>query len=132
MDSRKWSREGSTKKSRYYSCGWFEKLLLSCMRGGLKPLSPTIYWRCSKVANAADCRSALLQFNSGLRLGIIMEKNLVEENGHKWWNAKELDDRCVRCSIKYGYYLDIKRALEVHPERADLKELIKCKIGVVR
>lgn len=57
----------------------------------------------------------------------MMKKNTLEENGHRWWNCKEPNDRCIRCSIKYGYYLDIKRALEKQPERDDLKELIKCK-----
>lgn len=79
------------------------------------------------MANAADCRSVLSQFNSGLRLDTMIEKNVIEENWHKWWNAKEMNTRCIWCSMKYGYYLDIKRALEAHPERTELKELIKCR-----
>ena len=31
--------------------------------------------------------------------------------------------------MKYGYYLDIKRVLKEQPERADLRELVKCKKG---
>ena len=54
------------------------------------------------------------------------EKEMIEENGHKWRDGG-VYDRCLRCQIKYGYYLDIKRALEEQPERTYLKELIKCK-----
>ena len=50
---------------------------------------------------------------------------MIEENGHRWFEGST-DDRCVRCMIKYGYYLDIKKALKEQPERDDLRELVKC------
>lgn len=53
-------------------------------------------------------------------------KPQLEINGHRW-NERGANGRCVRCQMKYGYYLDIKRALEEQPERDDLRELIKCR-----
>ena len=50
---------------------------------------------------------------------------MIEENGHRWFEGST-DDRCMRCQMKYGYYLDIKKALKEQPERNDLRELIKC------
>ena len=50
---------------------------------------------------------------------------MIEENGHRW-NVRSPEERCVRCQMKYGYYLDIKRALREQPDRDDLKKLIKC------
>ena len=55
-------------------------------------------------------------------------RNMIEENGHRW-NEGSTDDRCVRCMIKYGYYLDIKKVLKEQHNRDDLRELIKCKRG---
>ena len=50
---------------------------------------------------------------------------MIEENGHRWKEGGT-NDRCVRCQIKYGYYLDIKRALKEQPKRTYLIELVKC------
>ena len=49
----------------------------------------------------------------------------VEESGHVWRN-RNVYERCLRCQMKYGYYLDIKRASERQPGREDLKEWMKC------
>ena len=51
---------------------------------------------------------------------------MIEENGHRWFEGST-NDRCVRCQMKYGYYLDFKKALKEQPERDDIRELIKCK-----
>jgi len=51
--------------------------------------------------------------------------DVIEENGHRWLNASPYS-RCVYCQMKYGYYLEIKKASEQQPERDDLKEWLKC------
>ena len=63
-------------------------------------------------------------FLKKLMWGIYM----IEENGHRWFEGST-NDRCVRCQMKYGYYLDFKKALKEQPERDDIRELIKCKRG---
>ena len=50
---------------------------------------------------------------------------MIEENGHKWREGS-VNDRCLRCQMKYGYYLDIKQALKEQPNRDYLKKLVKC------
>ena len=56
---------------------------------------------------------------------------MIKENGHEWdaisfsmGNQKLV--RCNWCQMKYGYYLDIKRASREQPERQDLKDWMKC------
>jgi len=52
---------------------------------------------------------------------------MIEENGHKWHPKNGRLARCVNCQMRYGYYLDIKRASEEQPKREDLKEWMRCK-----
>lgn len=51
---------------------------------------------------------------------------MIEENGHRWVEGCDSNERCVLCGMKYGYYLDIVRASKQQPKREDLKELLKC------
>jgi len=50
----------------------------------------------------------------------------IEENGHIWDGAG--NHRCRNCQMRYGYYLDFKRASREQPKREDLKEWMKCKV----
>jgi len=50
---------------------------------------------------------------------------MSRENGHIW-ASHGANERCRNCQMKYGYYLDIKRASKEQPKREDLKEWLKC------
>jgi len=56
---------------------------------------------------------------------------MIKENGHEWDAesfslANQKYVRCNFCQMKYGYYLDIKKASKEQPERQDLKDWLKC------